>query len=242
MLARIRQDKALQIDVHAGVVGSRAPGSGSDTTLAGLRVRWRPGHGPSGELRLVRRPLLASPALLEQPVDLSERRLTRGAPLAEALHGRMRLLHADLHEQSQTNRRAAYELSAVLQTAASTQLALSYGELRHRRPARSPYSAPQQVETVELAIYTEFESDAGIGLTVDVGTGRQRVTRFGEAPRTWTGMLRVHATISAPMGRNARVELGYERSDSPLGGRGEVPATNWQSNSLNLALQVKLAP
>lgn len=243
--ARIRSGRQLRIDGHAGLYRLHAQGdghSGVTRPKAGLRVRWRASEAApiSGELRLARAPLLSSPTLLRQGVDVSDHRLMLKAQLDGPISARARFQHMDLHEAAQTNRRNGFELAAVLQAAPTTELALSYGALTHRRPAQSAYSAPRRVHTAELSIYGEWEFADRFGLVLDVGVGRQQVRRFGEPPRSWTGVLRLLGSVSARIHPDVSLELGFERNDSPLGGRGATPPADWRSRSVNLGLQVGL--
>ena len=75
-----------------GVAQLRADQPGAQTTthpLRRLHVRWRaPAAGPALDLQLKQNPLVATPGLVAQPVDLTEVKGAVEAPLAGALRAR----------------------------------------------------------------------------------------------------------------------------------------------------------
>lgn len=243
--ARLRLSPTLQLDGRAGSV-RMTPGvagrSSVDRAQAGAKLRWRAPTGSKGELRLTLSPLLASPALLAQPVQLTEARAMFTAPLLGPLLGRVRAQHGVLDESRQTNRRSGFELGTLVQIAPSVELGVNYGEVGYRRKALSAYSAPRRLRVAELAIYGEWDAWGPVALVLDAGIGRQQVSRHDEAQRAWTKSLRAIAQVTWRLAPAANLGLEYERNDSPLGGIGQVPGAMWRSDSLALFLRLGLAP
>lgn len=240
--ARWQPAPAIQLDGLAGGV-RLAPGAGAatDRLQAALRLRWRrAGARTAMDLRLTRRPLLASPALLLGPVDLTELRAAFTAPLAGPFLARARLQHGVLEETRQTNQRTGYELAALLQPTPSTEIGLAYNALGYRRKAQSAYSAPRRLHGVELATSGEWEVGP-LSLTLDAGIGRQQFTRHDEAaPRSWTKSVRLLASLSWRVAPETDLGLSFERYDSPLGGNGNIPGSMWSSRSVTLSLRMAL--
>ena len=233
---------AIQLEGLAGGV-RLAPGAGAatDRLQAALRLRWRsPDSKAATELRLTRRPLLASPALLLGPVDLTELRAAFTAPLAGPFLARARLQHGVLEDSRQNNQRTGYELAGLLQPTPSTEVGLTYLELGYRRKAQSAYSAPRRLHGVELATFGEWGTGP-LSLTLDAGIGRQQVARHDEAaPRGWTKSLRLLASLSWRVASETDLALSYERYDSPVGGNGSIAGSMWSSKSMALSLRTAL--
>lgn len=239
LYAKWRPLAALAVEGSAGTARLRAPGSaGASHTLLGLRIRGKQSaQGLSGELRMARNPLIATPGLIAQPVQLSEVKGTAEVPLFGPFRARVRGQRGELESPVDVNHRSGYQVGPVYQWRPATEFGAFYGEQGYDHPSTAGYFAPRRVQLLELGTYLEYEGLWPLSLALDAGAGRQRVARHGEPVGEWTTTYRLWALASWTLQPGVRLELELEHYDSPLAGVGVSSAAEWRYDSVTLSLR-----
>jgi tetratricopeptide (TPR) repeat protein len=248
LFAKWQPRSFVSLEGLAGVAQLQAPitAAGQNTSshpLARLRFRWNsPANGPGMELRYVENPLVATPGLLAQPVELSEFKGAIEAPWFDAWRVRARGQSGLLKSATDTNNRTGYAFGPLYRLLPSAEIGVSYNELGYAHDAAAGYFAPQRVQTVELGTYIEYERLWPVVFTFDAGIGQQRFAKQGEAIGRWNPTYRLWAQISWTITPGVRLDLELEHSDSPLSGTAVAPASDWNSNSAILSLRFGVFP
>jgi tetratricopeptide (TPR) repeat protein len=241
LLASWQPSASQRLDMLGGAAWLRADQPGGESAihpLAKLRWRWKgPLGAPAADLRFTWTPLVSNPGLLAKPVELIELSGRLEHPLFGPLHVRLAGQQGALREATQTNHRSGFQLGAIHRWRSGAEIGLLFNELAYARRSASAYSAPHRLRGVELGVYLETEFFWPVSIQLDAGTGRQRVTRFGEPPREGTGQSRLWASIGWAFVPGGRLELEYEYNNSPLGGAGVTPTTTWRYNAVLLTLR-----
>ena len=211
--------------------------------LRRLRLRWsNRAEGPVLDFRLKQNPLIATPGLVAQPVDLSEVKGSIELPLAESIRARVRGQSGRLDAATDVNHRSGYQLGPVYRWRPSAEIGVSYGELAYDHATTPGYFAPRRIQTVELGTYVEVDQFWPITFALDAGLGQQRVAKQGEATGNWIGIFRVWALASWTLKPGVRLELELEHDDSPVAGDAATPTSDWSSNSVILSLRFGVRP
>jgi hypothetical protein len=243
--ANWRPLSALKLDGLAGIarLDSDAPGEKATShPLRRLRVRWTsPAEGPALELRIALNPLIATPGLLAQPVELEETKGRFELPLAGSFRARARGQIGRLESATDVNRRSGYQFGPVYRWRPAAEFGMAYSELGYEHPTTAGYFAPRRVRAIELGTYFEYELWP-LAFALDAGAGRQRVARQDEAAGDWIGTFRLWALASWTLKPGVRLELEFEHNDSPVAGDVATPTSNWSSNSAILSLRFGVWP
>ncbi len=246
LMARWQPRALLTLDGMAGIARLNAdqPDQSSTThPLRRLRLRWSsPAAGPSLNLQLKQNPLIATPGLVAQPVDLSEVKGSVELPLAGSLRARVRGQSGQLDAATDVNHRSGYQLGPVYRWRPAAEFGLSYGELAYDHATTAGYFAPRRVQTVELGTYLEVDRLWPVTFALDAGLGQQRVAKHGEATGDWIGTFRLWAQVAWAMKPGMRLELELEHNDSPVAGDAATPTSDWSSNSVILSLRFGVRP
>jgi len=246
VIARWQPRSLLKLDGLAGIARLAADQPGQTTTshpLRRLRLLWRsPEEGPAAELRLTQNPLIATPGLVAQPVDLTEAKGSFELPLAGSLLARVRGQSGQLDSTTDVNRRSGYQLGPVYRWRPAAELGLSYGELGYDHPTDAGYFAPRRIQTVELGTYIEYERLWPLTFALDAGAGRQCVTRQGEDTCGWIGTFRLWALVSWALKPGVHLDLELDHEDSPVAGDAATPTSQWKSDSAILSLRFGVRP
>lgn len=244
--ARWQPRSLLKLDGLAGVARLTADQPGRTTTshpLRRLRLLWRsPAQGPAVELRVTQNPLIATPGLVAQPVDLTEAKGSFELPVVGAWLARVRGQSGRLESTTDVNRRSGYQLGPVYRWRPAAELGLSYGELGYDHPTTAGYFAPRRVQTVELGTYIEYERLWPLTFALDAGAGQQCVTRQGEDTCGWIGTFRLWALVSWALKPGVHLDLELDHEDSPVAGEGATPTARWKSDSAILSLRFGVRP
>ncbi len=236
---------ALRLDALAGTARlSPDQGSASNHALRRARLRWKsPSDGPALELRVVQNPLVATPGLIAEPVELTETKGTFELPLDGPWRARARgqsgRLDADATaaRDRDVNHRTGYQLGPVYRVLPSAEINASYGELAYEHAAAVGYFAPKRVQTVEVGTYVEYEGLAPLAFALDAGVGRQHVEKFGVPSGGWTGTVRLWGLASWAVKPGVSLDLELEHYDSPVAGDAATPSADWRYNSVLLSLR-----
>jgi tetratricopeptide (TPR) repeat protein len=241
LVGRWQPRAALSLYGLAGVsqLKSDAPSeAATEHALGRVHLRWRSAWtAPAADVQIARNPLVSTPGLIADPVDLTEVRGALEYPLAASVFALARAQYGTLQESTQDNHRAGYHLGAFYRFRPAADLGVSYSRLSYDEPSVAPYLAPQPVEGVELGAYFESEALWPLTFALDAAAGRQRITRFGEPPRDWTRMVRVWTSLAWTIRTGLRVELEYEYNDSPLGSGGVTPSADWRYHAVLLSVR-----
>jgi Flp pilus assembly protein TadD len=247
---RWRPLAALRFDLSGGAawyggelvsVDSSDPRSSGATTFGRVRLSWRPPSGAANiDLRASRVLLDASPTLarggaVRDEVG-AEMDLRLAGPLRARALGRVGAVRTD----SQVNPRTLLG-GALAAVGERGELAARVQRLRYAEPSASGYFAPRSADVAELAAYSEIETDAGASLTLDLGAGAQRVTRFGSVGTAWSPSLRGWAQGVLPIGQSVALGLELEAYDSRVAADAvTVSAGSWRYGSASVWLRLML--
>ena len=246
LIARWLPRSGLRLDGLAGVarLAPDQPGqSATNRALWRLHLLWRsPAEAPAAELRVTRNPLISTPGLLAQPVDLTEGKGRLDLPLAGSLLARMRGQIGQLDSTIDVNRRSGSQLGPVYRWRPAAEVGLSYGELGYEHPTDAGYFAPRRIETVELGTYIEYERLWPLTFALDAGAGEQCVKRQEDSTCGWIRTLRVWALISWALKPGVHVDLELDHEDSPVAGDAVTPTSHWKSDSAILSLRFGVRP
>ncbi|MDH3451820.1 MAG: tetratricopeptide repeat protein [Gammaproteobacteria bacterium] len=234
--------RVWRLDTLAGFARTRAEDTAQDTDLVlGLRARFRAPHdGPAGELRFDRNPLIATPALLADPVQLAEVRGMLDMPLYGRTRARLRARYAELHSGLGDNRRVSYDSGLVYRLQPTVELSVNYHELAYEELTEAGYSAPQEVQSVELGTYMELYGFYPVTIALDLGVGRQRIDEFSEPVGAWGDALRLWAQVSWDVRPGTRLDLELDSTDTHDPDAVSSTDANWRYSSIMLSLRVGL--
>jgi tetratricopeptide (TPR) repeat protein len=246
LIANWRPLSALKLDGLAGVARLDADQVGQEATshpLRRLRLRWRsPAEGPALELRIGQNPLVATPGLVAQPVELEEIKGSFELPLAGPFRAHARGQSGRLEAATEVNRRSGYRVGPVYRWRPAAEVSVSYGELGYEHDTTAGYFAPRRVQAIELGTYIEYERLWPITFALDAGAGRQRVARQDEAAGDWIGTFRLWSLVSWTLEPGVRLELELEHYDSPVAGNGATPTSDWSFDSATLSVRFGVRP
>lgn len=207
----------------------------------GLHLRWHGAHdAPSADLRINHRVITSSPGLIMDPVEVTEARGWLELPLASGFRIRTGGEYARFDETSQDNSRAGYQSVLIHRFSPEFDVSLAWKDQRYGRRSVAPYFSPRRITILELGTYLETSRWWPLTLVVDAGIARQRIERFGEPARRWTMAGRVYAAAEWNLRAGTTAALEYEYNDSPVGGDGVIPASDWSWQALMLTLRHSL--
>jgi tetratricopeptide (TPR) repeat protein len=246
LIAKWQPLSVLKLDGLAGIARLDADQPGLKATshpLRRLRLRWRsPAEGPALELRLAQNPLIATPGLVAQPVELEEIKGSFELPLAGPFRAHARGQVGRLEAAMDVNRRSGYQFGPVYRWRPAAEFGVSYSELAYEHPTAAGYFAPRRTQAVELGTYLEYERLWPLTFALDAGVGRQRVARQGEATGDWIGTFRLWALVVWTLKPGVSLELELEHNDSRAAGDSATPTSEWSSNSAILSLRFGVRP
>ena len=194
------------------------------------------------ELRAAQNPLVATPGLVAQPVELAEIKGSVDVLLSGPFRARARGQSGRLEAATDVNHRSGYQLGPVYRWRPAAELGVFYSELGYEHPTAAGYFAPRRVQVIELGTYLEYEGLWPLTFALDAGAGQQRVTRQGEAAGDWIGASRLWGLVSWALKPGMSLELELEHYDSPVAGNGVTPTANWSFNSATLSLRFGVRP
>ena len=210
---------------------------------AGLRVRWTsPEEGPAAELRLRKAPLIATPGLVAQPVELAEIKAGVDLPVTGPFRVRARGQSGALDSATDVNHRTGYQFGPVYRWRPAAEVGVFYSELGYEHATAAGYFAPRLAQTVEIGTYIEYEGLSPLTFALDAGAGQQRVQKFGEDVRDWIATYRLWALVSWALKPGMSLELELEHYDSPVAGNAVAPTANWSYNAATLSLRFGVRP
>lgn len=245
-IARWWPRSLLNLEGLAGVARLQADTPGQSVTthpLARLRLRWRsPGDGPGMELRFTEQPLIATPGLVAQPVELTEVKGSVEVPLLGSLRARARGQNGRLDSDTDVNHRSGYQFGPLYRLQPAAEIGVFYNELGYEHATAAGYFAPQRVQTIELGTYIEYERLWPVTFALDAGIGQQRVAKQGEEIGDWIGTFRLWALVSWTLKPGVRLDMELEHNDSPVAGTAVAPTSDWSSNSVILSLRFGVWP
>jgi len=246
LIAKWKPLAALKLDAAAGVarLSSNQPGQkAASRPVGGLRLRWTsPAEGPAAELRIARNPLIATPGLVAQPVELAEIKAGADLPVTGPFRARARGQSGTLDSAIDVNHRSGYGFGPVYRWRPAAEVGVFYSELGYEHPTAAGYFAPQRAQTIEIGTYFEYEGWEPLTFAVDAGAGKQRVQKFGEDVRDWIATYRLWALVSWTLKPGVSLELELEHYDSPVAGNAVAPTANWTFNGATLSLRFGVRP
>ena len=245
LIAKWQPLNTLKLDGFAGSARLSAdqPGKAATRPWAGLRLRWTsPEEGPAAELRLRNAPLIATPELVAQPVELKEIKGGLDLPVSGPFRARARGQSGVLDAATDVNHRSGYQFGPVYRWQAAQEVGVFYSELGYAHPTAAGYFAPRRVQVIELGTYLEYEGLSPLAFALDAGAGQQRVARQGEAAGDWIGAFRLWGLVSWMLKPAMSLELELEHYDSPVAGSGIAPTANWRFSSATLSLRFGVRP
>lgn len=238
---RPRRTTHVQARVGVARVDDTITGEAWTTADVRLRARYRaPARGPAVEVRLRRRPIDSSPALLARENTLLEARATLEVPLAGVLRLRGAGRAGRLSSPDDENDRLGWTAAAVLVPRPVTEISLRFDQWGYDDTTIEPYFAPERVQTADVGLYTELYADNGSYLALDVGGGLQRVEEFGREIGDWDRALRLWTFGSLALRPNVALEVEGEAYDLQIGeAAGAVTTTErgWQYGSVSAGLR-----
>jgi tetratricopeptide (TPR) repeat protein len=246
LIAKWQPLNTLKLDSFAGSARLSADQPGRKAVnrpWAGLRLRWiSPEEGPAAELRLRKAPLIATPGLVAQPVELAEVKAAVDLPVTGPFRVRARGQSGALDSATDVNHRSGYQFGPVYRWQPAQEVGVFYSELGYAHPTAAGYFAPRRVQLVELGTYLEYEGLSQLTFALDAGAGLQRVAKQGEAAGDWIGAFRLWGLVSWTLKPGVRLELELEHYDSPVAGNAATPTAGWSSNSAILSLRFGVRP
>lgn len=246
LIAKWQPLSLLKLDGLAGTSRLAADQPGQKATnrpLRGLRLRWNsPTEGPAAELRAVQNPLIATPGLVAQPVELAETKASLDLPVIGPFRARARGQIGVLDAATDVNHRSGYQLGPVYRWRPAAEVGVFYSRLGYEHATAGGYFAPRRAETVELGTYIEYENLAPLTFALDAGAGQQRVQKQGEDMRDWIATYRLWALVSYALKPGVSLELELEHYDSPVAGNAVAPTANWSYNAATLSLRFGVRP
>jgi tetratricopeptide (TPR) repeat protein len=233
----------LKLDALGGAARLVADQTNHTRPIAALRLRWnRPADGPAVELRATQNPLLATPGLVAQPVELAEIKAGLDLPLNGPIRARARGQSGVLDSTIDVNRRAGYQIGPVYRWRPAAEVGVFYSQLGYDHATAAGYFAPERAETIELGTYIEYEDWYPLTFAVDAGAGQQRVQKFGEDIRDWIATYRLWGMVSWALKPGVSLDLEVEHYDSPIAGNAVATTANWRYNAALLSLRFGVRP
>lgn len=241
LIAKWQPLATLKLDGLAGGARLSSPQANPRETnrpVAGLRLRWTsPAEGPAAEVRILENPLIATPELVAQPVELAEAKAGLDLPVAGPYRVRARGQRGALRSAFDVNHRTGYGFGPVYRWRPAAEIGVFYNELGYEHATAAGYFAPRRAETVEIGTYFEYEGLAPLTFALDAGAGQQRVQKQGEDFRDWIATYRVWALVSWALEPGMSLDLELEHYDSPVAGTAVAPTANWSYNAATLSLR-----
>jgi len=194
------------------------------------------------EIRGTLNPLLATPGLVAQPVELKEIKAGLDLPLAAPFRARVRGQSGVLDSDIDVNHRSGYQVGPVYRWRPAAEVGVFYSRLRYEHATAAGYFAPELAETIELGTYIEYEGWEPLTLAVDAGAGQQRVQKFGEDIRDWIATYRLWGMASWALKPGVSLDLEVEHYDSPIAGNAVATTANWRYNAALLSLRFGVRP
>ncbi len=233
----------LKLDGLAGVARLTADQASQNRPLRGLRLRWnRPADGPAVELRATQNPLIATPGLVAQPVELAEIKAGVDLPVTGPFRVRARGQSGVLDSAVDVNHRTGYQLGPVYRWRPAAEVGVFYSELGYEHATTAGYFAPKRAQTVEIGTYIEYEGLWPLTFALDAGAGQQRVEKQGEDVRNWIATYRLWGLVSWTVKPGISIELELEHYDSPVAGNAVAPTASWTYNAATLSLRFGVRP
>ena len=233
----------LRLDALAGAAQLYTVQTNLYRPLSGLRMRWsRPAEGPALELRATQNPLIATPGLVAQPVELKEIKAGLDLPVSGPVRARVRGLDGVLDSPIDVNRRKGYQVGPVYRWRPAAEIGVFYSRLAYEQATAAGYFAPELAETIEVGTYIEYYDWWPLTLAIDAGAGQQRVQKFGEDIRDWIATYRLWGMASYELKPGVSLDLEVEHYDSPIAGNAVAPTANWRYNAALLSLRFGVRP
>jgi tetratricopeptide (TPR) repeat protein len=233
----------IRLDALAGTSHLYTAQTDVHRPLGGLRLRWnRPAEGPAVEIRATQAPLLATPGLVAQPVELKEVKAGLDLPVEGPIRARVRGQDGVLDSPIDVNRRKGYQVGPVYRWRPAAEVGIFYSRLAYDHATTAGYFAPELAETIELGTYIEYDGLWPLTFAIDAGAGQQRVQKFGEDIRNWIATYRLYGLASYELKPGMSVDLEVEHYDSPIAGNAVAPVANWRYNAALLSLRIGVRP
>lgn len=211
---------------------------GQSLTTYNVRARIdTPQAGPAGELRLDHYPLLYSPGLLQDPVEISEIRGMFEVPIRGPTRARFRLRNGTLESSFDRNTRSGYDGGLVYRLRPTVELIANYSQLGYDEDSAAGYSAPEQLQTVEFGTYAEFYEYWPLTIVVDAAIGMQRRDDHGEPRGEWGDSVRFWGQLSWDLQPDLRLDLELEASNTQDPATGAAASTEWSYSAIMLSLR-----
>lgn len=243
LFAKWQPLSTLKLDGLAGAARLAVDQASQSRPLRGLRLRWsRPAEGPAVEMRATQNPLIATPGLIAQPVELAEIKAFVDLPVSGPFRARARGQSGVLDSATDVNHRSGYQIGPVYRWRPAAEAGVFYSELGYEHATAAGYFAPRRAQTIELGTYIEYEGLAPLTFAVDAGAGQQRVEKQGEDIRDWIATYRLWALVSWALKPGVGLELELEHYDSPVAGNAVAPTANWRFNAATLSLRFGVRP
>ena len=233
----------LRLDALAGAAQLYTAQTNVYRPLGGLRLRWnRPAEGPAVEIRATQNPLLATPGLIAQPVELKEIKAGLDLPLQGPIRARARGQAGVLDSPIDVNHRSGYQVGPVYRWRPAAEVGVFYSRLGYEHATTAGYFAPELAETIEIGTYIEYYDLWPFTFAVDAGAGQQRVQKFGEDVRNWIATYRLWGMVSYALKPGVSLDLEVEHYDSPIAGNAVAPTANWRYNAALLSVRFGVRP
>jgi Tetratricopeptide repeat len=243
LIAKWQPLSVLKLDGLAGVAQLSSAHTSQTRPLGGLRLRWTsPAEGPAAEVRVAQNPIIATPELVAQPVELAEVKAGVDLPLSGPYRLRARGQSSVLDSNIDVNHRSGYGFGPVYRWRPAAEVGVFYNELGYEHATTAGYFAPRRAQTVEIGTYIEYEGLEPITFALDAGAGQQRVQRQDEPVGGWIATYRLWALVSWALKPGMSLELELEHYDSPVAGNGVTPTANWSYNAATLSLRFGVRP
>jgi predicted TPR repeat methyltransferase len=237
---------ALKLDGLAGSARLAADQPNQKATyrpVSGLRLRsGGVADGVATEIRIAQNPLIATPGLVAQPVELAEIKANLDLPVSGPFRARARGQFGVLDAATDVNHRSGYQLGPVYRWRPAAEVGVFYSRLGYEHATAAGYFAPKLAETVEVGTYIEYERLWPLTFALDAGAGRQRVQKQGEDIRDWIATYRLWALIAYAFKPGVSLDLELEHYDSPVAGNAVAPTANWSYNAATLSLRFGVRP
>jgi cytochrome c-type biogenesis protein CcmH/NrfG len=240
LLAEWRPSHAWRIGASAGIVRLAAPQQQNDDRATGhLRVRWRESlDSVAADLNVQRQPLLASPALLAQPVDFTRVRGVLDLPMTLHWIARLQGESARFDESVGYNTRVGGRGGVVYRQQPGLEFQVSAGSMAYERASTAPYSAYERNQSVELGMYLEVDRFWPVVLAVDTAAGMQRITRFNQPAGDWKGTFRWWSSVGWEVSPGAELALEIEHDNTIEQQTVTTSTDQWRSTSVMLSLRL----
>lgn len=203
-----------------------------------LRARFdTPQAGPAGELRIDHYPLLSSPVVLREPVEVSEFRGMYELPVRGRTRARFRLRQGSLDSDVDHNTRTGYDMALVYRTHPTVEWMANYQQLGYDNESSAGYSSPERLQTIEFGTYAELYDYWPLTIVVDAAIGVQRRDDHGEPSRGWGDSIRFWGQLSWDLQPDLRLDVEIEASNSQDPATGVAASTEWSYSAIMLSLR-----